>query len=267
MEFKDKVVLITGAGSGIGRGIAIEFEKLNAKIAIADIDEKLGKETAGKIKDSKGIAIHVKIDVSDAESVDTGVKKILDKFGQIDILVNNAGTEQRITSLCELTEEEWRKVLDVNLTGMFLCSKVVAGHMKKRERGKIVNISSINGVSPAPFAGAYNVSKTGVISLTKTFAYELAPYNINVNAVCPGPVHTKFTDKVMTQRSAMLGITKEEIEERIKNSIPLGRWGTPEDIAKAIIFFSSDYASWITGEVLIVSGGLSGVSGVVARKK
>ncbi len=267
MACSGDVVLVTGSGTGLGRGIAMRFARSGARVAVADIDETAARTVAKSINDSKGTAIAVAMDVSDSESVSKGVSAVISEFGQVDVLVNNAGVEQRIVPLVELGEEEWRRILDVNLTGIFLCCRAVAPGMMKREHGKIINISSINGLSPAPFCVAYNVSKAGIPSLTRTLAYELAPYKINVNAVCPGPVHTRFTESVMTQRSAMAGITQGEIEERIRAAVPLGRWGTPDDIAGTVLFLASEDAAWTTGETLTVSGGLIGVSGSVGKKK
>ena len=167
----------------------------------------------------------------------------------------------------DLEEDEWNRVMAVNITGVFICSKYAGRQMMAQESGKIINISSLNGVAAPPLVAAYNASKWAVIGFTKTLATELAAYNINVNAICPGPVDTDFQKMNMAERAQMVGITEREMRERLRASIPLGRWTTPEDLGATAAFLASDDSVHITGEYLIVSGGLSGVSGVSPRRK
>ena len=157
-------------------------------------------------------------------------------------------------------------MLRVNLTGCFLCCREFGSRMRRRETGAIVNLASLNAESPAALVAAYNAAKAGVIALTRTLASELAPYGVRVNAVSPGPVYTDFNRKVMGQRAEKLGITEDEMIERIRKSIPLGRWGEPEDIAQGVCFLLSNQAVWVTGEVLHIQGGLTGVSAAPPKR-
>ena len=156
--------------------------------------------------------------------------------------------------------------MEATLTGAFYCCRAAARIMERREAGAIVNVSSINGQNPAALAAAYNVAKAGVISLTRTLALELAAYGVRVNAVCPGPVYTEFNKRVMAQRRESLGIDEDEMIERVRAAIPLGRWGEPEDIARTVAFLCSPDSAWITGEILRVSGGLEGVSATPPKR-
>lgn len=171
-----------------------------------------------------------------------------------------------MTPTVELSDDEWQRVLDVTLTGTFYCCRAAGAIMERQESGCMVNVASINGQNPAALVAAYNVAKAGVISLTKTLALELAAYGVQVNAISPGPVYTAFNQSVMAQRSRSLQITQEEMIERVRRAIPLGRWGEPMDIAQAVAFLCSPAASWITGEILKVSGGMEGVSAAPPKR-
>jgi NAD(P)-dependent dehydrogenase (short-subunit alcohol dehydrogenase family) len=267
MFLEGKVAAVTGGGQGIGEAIAARIAAEGASVVVADLNLGSATQVARSIEQAGGQALACATDVSDPQSVVLMVQKTLARFGGLDILVNNAGIGQNIMPSVDLSLEEWNRVIAVNLTGTLLCSQEAARHFMKKESGKILNISSINGLSPAPLCIAYNVSKAGVISLTKSLAYELAPYHVNVNAICPGPVYTDFNRKVMSQRAAWAGTDEGEMVGKVAASIPLGRWVEPDDVAKAVVFLVSDESSYITGEVLSVSGGLSGVSGVVAKRK
>jgi 3-oxoacyl-[acyl-carrier protein] reductase len=192
--------------------------------------------------------------------VRTLVRQVKTRHGRIDIFVNCAGAPPNVVPLIHLTTEEWTRVLNVNLMGVFFCCREVGKLMMQQEFGNIINIASLNALSPAALSVSYNVAKAGVLSLTQTLAAELAPFGVNVNAVSPGPIMTEFHDTVMPQRAATLGITREAMVERVRASIPLGRWGKPEDIAKAVLFLASDQSEWMTGQNLVVSGGLAGVA-------
>lgn len=202
------------------------------------------------------------LDVSNSAAV----QSFFASLSSLDILVNNAGVQQRVCALADLSDQEWHRVLNVNLSGVFYCSRAAARLMQRRESGTIINLSSVNGLSPAALVSAYNASKAAVISLTKTLALELASYGIRVNAVCPGPVMTQMNEQVMADRAVSLQLSRDEMIERIRKSIPLGRWGEPEDIASMVTFFASPAAGWITGEVIRVSGGLEGVSATPPRQ-
>jgi len=206
------------------------------------------------------------LDVTDSKGVKAFFNRVFDNYKRLDILVNNAGIGQNVNPIVELEDSEWARVLDVTLTGTFYCCRAAGRIMEHQESGSIVNIASINGQSPAALVAAYNVAKAGVISLTKTLALELASYSVRVNAVSPGPVYTEFNRTVMSQRCESLDISEDQMIERIRNTIPLGRWGEPTDIAQGVSFLCSPQASWITGEVLRVSGGLEGVSATPPKR-
>ena len=259
MTLEGKVAIVTGSGQGIGRAIAHRLARDGASLLVADLNADSATQVAGEIEARGGQALAVATDVSLPESVTEMVEKAMAHFGRLDILVNNAGIGQNIMPAVDLSLEEWNKVMAVNLTGTLLCSCEAARHFIEQRSGKIVNISSINGLSPAVNCIAYNVSKAGVISLTKSLAKELAPYTVNVNAVCPGPVYTDFNRKVMGQRAARRGIGEQEMIENVRAMVPLGRWVETEDIASGVAFLVSDDASYITGDVLTVAGGLGGV--------
>ena len=181
--------------------------------------------------------------------------------------MNSAGLGQQVGPAVELSDDEWSRVLDVNLTGTFYCCRAAGLTMETQESGCIVNMASINGQNPAALVAAYNAAKAGVISLTKTLALELAAYGVRVNAISPGPVYTEFNQKTMAQRCKTLNITEPEMIERVRSAVPLGRWGEPEDIARGVAFLCDPANSWVTGEVLRISGGLEGVSATPAKRK
>ncbi len=245
MGLTDKVVLVTGAGGGIGASIALKFSQSGAKVVVADVIEEFSLNTVSRITKQGGEALAVTVDVSQISSVEEMVKKILDKFGKIDILINNAGIT-RDNLLLRMREEEWDKVININLKGVFNCTKVVLRSMMKQRKGKIVNIASIVGIIGNAGQSNYAASKGGVISLTKTWAKEFASRNINVNAIAPGFIRTKMTDKL-----------SEQIKEKINQQIPLKRFGEVEDVANLCAFLSSDEANYITGEVIKLDGGMA----------
>ena len=260
ISFSGKVAIVTGAGQGLGRAIAQELAAFGSHVVVAELNPQTGEETARLIRQSGGSAEHHVTDVTCEDSVRGTVETILARHNRIDILVNNAGLGQTVQPLIELSREEFVRVLAVNLTGTFLCSKWVCRSMVRQESGAVVNISSLNGFAAAPLVASYNAAKAGVISLTQTMAVELAPYGIRVNAVAPGPVYTEFNRRVMQERAAYLGVTEGQMVERVRAAVPLGRWGEPQDIAHAVVWLCSDQAAWITGQVLPVTGGLSGVA-------
>ena len=244
MDLVDKVAIVTGAGRGIGKAIAIALAREGANVVVNDIDIQTAEEVVKEIKSLGWKALAIQVDVSDSIEVNQMVQSAIKKFKRVDILVNNAAIIKR-GSIEDLNEEDWDRVLDVNLKGAFNCMKAVAGIMKKQRYGKIVNISSIAGkIGDLASAPCYGASKAGMICLAKSLARELAAYNINVNVVAPHAIKTDMS--------------KEWSEEKRKNiiaNIPLGRMGEPEDIAEAVVFLVSDKAKFITGEVLDVNGG------------
>ena len=248
MRFKDKVAIITGGNRGIGKGISLRLAKEGAKIVIVARNEAAAKNVVTEIQGYGQECIFIKTDVCNKREVDAMVETVINLYGKVDILVNNAAVLIRCPFL-ELTEEIWDKTININLKGYFLCAQAVAKEMVKREKGgKIVNITSVQGITVwTPFFHApHEVSKAGIIMLTKQLAYELAPYGINVNAVGPGATETKLLEKVAKDSEKIKSLTK---------NIPLGRVAKPSDIAGAVAYLSSEDAYYVTGVTLFVDGG------------
>lgn len=237
-----KVALITGAASGIGRGIALRFAAEGAQTIVADINEQRALEAVQEIEKSGGAAVQLHIDVSDRTSVDAAVNAAIDEFGHIDVLVANAGIADRAPFL-EYPLEAWEKIIRVNLTGCFLCGQAAGRVMAKRGAGRIINLASVSGQQGGTGRAAYGASKAAVINLTQTMAIELAPHGITVNAIAPGPVQVERTSHSPAQRQAFL------------SRMAIKRYGAPGDIAAAAVFLASDDAAFITGHTLNVDGG------------
>lgn len=244
MRLKDKVALITGGGRGIGRAIALALAKEGADIVACDINLENLKEVASEIEKLGRRVLILKADVSKVREVDEIVKKALDKFTKIDILVNNAGIT-RDNLILRMSEEEWDQVLDINLKGTFNCLKAVARPMMKQRWGRIINIASVVGIMGNPGQANYAASKAGIIGLTKSAAKELASRGINVNAIAPGFIKTVMTEAL-----------SNEVKERLTSQIPLKRLGEVTDVANLVVFLAGDDASYITGEVIKVDGGM-----------
>lgn len=259
-DLEGKTALVTGAAQGLGLGIAKTLAERGAKVIIGDLQLEAAEREARSLSD-QGLAVEaVTLDIARSEAVDQCFEQVLAKHGRLDILVNNAGVGQKVAAVVELSDAEWLRVINNTLTGTFYCCRAAGRIMQQQESGAIVNIASINGHNPAALVAGYNVAKAGVISLTKTLALELAAYGVRVNAISPGPVYTEFNKTVMSQRCESLEISESQMIERVRNAIPLGRWGEAQDIANAVAFLCSSQAGWITGEILRVSGGLEGVS-------
>lgn len=245
MRLQNKIAIITGAGSGIGRAIALAFVKEGARVVVADYSEQGGKETIEQIEKENKEAIFVKTDVSRAIDVEQMVKTCMAKFGRVDILVNNAGI-YKTYNLHEMPEEEWDKIINVNLKSVFLCSKAVIPEMLKQGKGKIISTASIAGLVGFAQSGAYCASKGGIIALTREMALEYAPKKINVNCIAPGVIKTAMTKDMITDPA-----TKQSLE----SSTPYPRLGEPEDIAMAAVYLASDESDFVNGEVLVIDGG------------
>ena len=246
MRLRDKVAVVTGAGSGNGRGIALRLAEEGARIVVADVNVAGAQETAAMIETGGNQAMIAAVDVSRREQLEAMVATTLDRFGQIDILVNNAGVES-MKPFLELPEAEWDRVMGVNLKGPFLCSQAVGRVMAQSGRGgKIVNIGSICSAVALAGEAHYVASKGGLLMLTKAMALDLAEYNINVNAIGPGVIETAMTANSLN--------TPERVEMFYQH-IPLKRIGQPRDIANAVLFLVSDEADYITGTILYVDGG------------
>jgi len=245
MRLKDKIAIITGAGSGIGRGAALAFAREGAKVLVADWGEETGQETVELIKKQGGEAMFVKVDVSNSADVANMVKQCLASYGSVDILFNNAGIV-KMGALHETAEADWDQVIDVNLKGIFLCSKAVIPQMLKQGKGKIVNTASIAGLVAFDQLGPYCASKGGIIALTREMAVEYAPKKINVNCIAPGVIKTAMTKDMLNDPATVKGFTA---------LTPYPRLGEPEDIAMAAVYLASDESDFVTGNILVVDGG------------
>ena len=247
LDFTNQVVVVTGSGSpkGIGRTIAKTFANQGAKLVIVDINEAGVNETVDIIKQSGHEAIGIKVDITSKESVDAMVKTVLDTFGRIDVLVNNAGISQKVT-VEDMTLDDMKRIFNVNMFGLFLCSQAVLEPMKKQKYGRIVNLSSVSGKRGGGiFGGAhYSASKAGVLGFSKNLAREVAADGITVNSVCPGLINTEIWKS----------LPKEQADKIIAD-IPAGRPGEPQEVADTICFLASKEASYITGEDIDINGG------------
>jgi 3-oxoacyl-[acyl-carrier protein] reductase len=244
MRFKDKVALVTGGARGIGREIALSFAKEGADVAIWDVEIKEAENTCVEIEALGRKALALQVDVTDYPKVEEAANKILDKLGKVDILVNNAGiTKDNL--LLRMSEADWDSVLGVNLKGTFNCTKAVSKLMIKQRSGKIINIASIIGIIGNIGQANYSASKAGIIALTKTAAKELAARNITVNAIAPGFIQTDMTTKLL-----------EDIKEKMLEAIPLKRFGSTGDVAGVCLFLASEQAGYITGQTIVVDGGM-----------
>ncbi len=242
---KDEVAIVTGAGSGTGRVIALRFAKEGADIVIPDINLEGAQNTAKEIEALGRKPLAIKTDVSDSTDVDRMVTTTIEKFGKIDILVDNAGIFIQ-KPLVETTESDWDRVLNINLKGVFLCSKRAVKEMLKQGGGRIINIASVVGYVGFADSSAYCASKGGVINLTREMALELAPKNINVSAIGPGVIETPMTKDMLAD---------DATKQMLVGATPSGRIGQPEDIANAALFLASDESSFVNGITLFVDGG------------
>lgn len=245
MSLKGKVAIVTGGGQGIGRCIALRLAKEAAKIAIFDLNRQLARAVVEEIVTDKTEAVSFQVDVSSMEEVKQAINQTIDKFRHIDILVNNAGINKD-KLLLRMEDEDWGRVLQTNLTGTFNCMKVVLRSMVKNRYGRIVNVSSVVGIRGNVGQANYAASKAGIIGLTKSVAREVARYGVTVNAVAPG-----FIDTPMTRK---LG---EEKRQEFVSQIPMGREGTPEEVADAVSYLVREEAAYITGEIVRIDGGLA----------
>lgn len=242
MDFKGKVIVVTGSGRGIGRTIAERFAKAGGTVVISDLDDATVRQVAAEIG---GGAIGIAANVTSADDVARLLEETSSKLGSVDVVVNNAGIT-RDTLMIRMDEQDWDMVLDINLKGAFLVTKAASRIMMKQRRGRIVNISSVVGLTGNAGQSNYSASKAGLIGLTKSAAKELASRGVTVNAVAPGYIETEMTKNL-----------PEAVRDDYMTRIALKRPGSPDDVASAVMFFASDEAAYVTGQVLAVDGGLS----------
>jgi 3-oxoacyl-[acyl-carrier protein] reductase len=240
---RNKVAIVTGAGQGIGRAIARSLAKSGARVVVADVTDKVF-EVVNEVKSMGSEGLAVKCDVSNRGEVEDLMNKTLERFGRVDILVNNAGIYPSRQFL-DMTEGDWDRVMNVNLKGVFYCTKAVLPKMIEQKYGKIINVSSVAGsVVGFPNLSHYSASKAGIVGFTRALALEVSRHGINVNAIAPGPIETPGTK--------VLG---EESYEQVRGAIPLGRWGLPEEVANLVLFLASEDSSFITGQCMVIDGG------------
>ena len=247
-DLKNKVAIITGARRGMGKAHALKLAEHGVKVVVSDVSQDDCEKVVEEIKEKGGEAMAIKCDISKKKEVEEMVEKTIDKFGKLDILVNNAGI-LAFTPFLEIKEEEWDKIINVNLKGYFLCAQAAAKEMVKQKSGVIINIASIAmGQAGCGFAALahYTASKGGIVGMTETLAQELAPYNIRVNAISPGVIETPMVGPIMQDQA-----TSQAMLARV----PLKRMGKPEEIANVVLFLASDASSYMTGADVIVDGG------------
>jgi len=269
MLLSNRVAIITGGATGMGRATAVLFAGEGCDVAIADINMKEANETLNQVKEKGREGLAIKCDVSDSTQVKDTVKKVIKKFGKVDILVNSAGggsprktggephkTPSPAPGITNISDEDWNRGVGLNLSGTFFFCREVVPYMKEKGYGKIVNISSLGWVIPPMPSPPYHASKAGVVGLTNDMVRELSPYNIYVNAILPGPIATPFWDRIVATRTDGTEAAKDTFFKELGKTVPLGRVGTAEDIAKAVLFLASDLSSYVTGAIIPVAGGL-----------
>lgn len=247
-EMKGSVAVVTGGAAGIGRAAALAFAAQGASVVVADLKVEAGKQVARTIEDAGGKAIFVKTDVSKSADVDALIESTVSTFGRLDYAFNNAGIEGQLGTTADCTEENFDRTLAINLRGLWLCLRREIREMLRQGGGAIVNMSSVAGIVGFANLPAYVASKHGVLGLTKTAALEYAQKGIRVNAVCPGVIHTEMIDRVTGKDPA--------VEKQFVGLEPMGRMGTPEEIAGAVVWLCSKSAAFVTGHGLVIDGGL-----------
>ena len=247
-SLEGKVALITGASRGIGRAIALRFARAGAGVVVSSRKLENVQSVVSEIESAGGKALAVQAHVGRTDDATTLVARTLEAFGRVDVAVNNAGTNPHFGPLLTADEGQWNKILDTNVTSIFRVCKAIAPHMEAQGGGKIINIASITGLRPSPGMGVYSVSKAAILTLTQVLAVELGRANIQVNAIAPGVIKTRFSE-VLWQTS--------QIAEPILSRTPLGRFGEPEDVAGLALYLASPDSNFVTGGVFVVDGGLN----------
>ena len=247
-DVEGKVALVTGGGSGIGRATALAFARQGARVVVADVAVSGGEETVQRIQNAGGEAIFLRTDVSQAAEVEALIAKAVSTYGRLDCAHNNAGIEGVEARTADYPEDDWDRVIAINLKGVWLCMKYEIPHMQQQGGGAIVNTASIAGLVGAQRMPAYVASKHGVAGLTKAAALEYAKAHIRVNAVCPGVIRTPMVERLLDRHA--------RAESRLTAFEPIGRFGTPEEVAEAVVWLCSDAASFVTGHTMAVDGGI-----------
>ncbi|MFD2932218.1 glucose 1-dehydrogenase [Spirosoma flavum] len=260
-NFANQIAFITGAGSGIGRATALAFASEGAKVVVAEINEKSGRETVGYIQELGGTALFVRCDVAEPEQIDAAIWQTVDTYGRLDIGINNAGIGGKYGRFIDQTKEDFDQIMAVNVGSVFYGMQAQIRQMILQQKGynangdhypaggKIVNVSSIAGVRGMPMGAPYSASKHAVIGLTKTAALEYVRQNIRINAVCPVYTHSSMVDELIS--------TAPGIEERLRRMIPIGRFGQPDEIAQAILWLCADENTFCTGQAIQLDGGMT----------
>jgi NAD(P)-dependent dehydrogenase (short-subunit alcohol dehydrogenase family) len=255
MELEGQAAIVTGAGRGIGRAIALELASMGADVVVAEFDEAGGERTAEEVRALGRAALAIRTDVTRRADLEALVGRTMAELGRVDVLVNNAGIYRAAPAL-EITEEHWDTVMDVNAKAVFFASQAVLPHMVAAKRGNIISLASMAGKLGTATSLAYAASKSAVISITRSLALSFAADGIRANCVCPGFVRTDMWTQVEQGVSGVLGISPEELNRQRLAQIPLGRWEQPEDVARVVGFLASSKSGYITGEAVNVSGGL-----------
>lgn len=256
MRLKDRVALVTGAGQGLGEALARRLAAEGAAVAIADVNGAAAEQVAASLRESGGRALGIAADVTDEASVAEMVRRTVSELGSLEILVSNAGI-LKAHDIQEFPLDDWKRVLDVNLTGYFLCAREAARVMAEQRRGVIIQINSKSGKKGSFRNSAYAASKFGGIGLTQSLALDLAPFGVRVNAVCPGNLldGTLWQQSLYEQYARKWGITPEEVRKKYEEQVPLGRGCQYDDVANVVVFLASDESSYMTGQALNVTGG------------
>ncbi|MCX6090836.1 MAG: SDR family oxidoreductase [Candidatus Atribacteria bacterium] len=255
LPLKDKIAIITGSASGIGQGIAIRYAREGAHVACGDLNVEGAQKTVDEIKTIGRESMAVRLDVTKSADVEAMARSVFERFGRIDILVNSAGVISA-NFITEVSESTWDAIIAVDLKGTFLCMREIAKYMIQQKSGKIISISSKSGKKGGLWLAAYCSAKFGIVGLTQSVALDLAPYKVNVNAICPGNVFsTPMWDLLDVEYSKKLGVPPDQVRKMYIEKVPLGRGCTVDDVANVAVFLASSYSDYLTGQAINVTGG------------